>query len=325
MSFFKNISKRSYVNKVLKAAEECRSFYRPIRENSYNFDRYINHSLADKLSPEESILYMIGNELSDANCYSDAYTLGIMPSDIDDRGRSFHEKELICLNAWFELTDTWRDLGKISSHSKNEFETIIKTTVARWPQLGEGFRPKEFVFYSVHYDEFPPGLGTLNPNYGLEVSPGIFYCDDTHSGLSIDFEEKKIPTFSSFMEAKEYVLAHETEPLWWYREDISSIIDAGGLPEWTPSMPPEDLKPPSRLEYGYNSYRNSDGACCVFAWPKASYEETKSLFNRTGDKYSYDPEFRGINFVNAWTIRKVEIAFPIDNEDQALVEFWKRQ
>ena len=119
MSFLKSLSKRSYVGKVLKAAKECRSFYRPIRENTYNFDRYINHSLADKLSPEESILYMIGNQLSDANCYSDAFYLTIIPSDTDDRGRYYHDKELSCLNAWYELCDTWRDLGKISSHSKN--------------------------------------------------------------------------------------------------------------------------------------------------------------------------------------------------------------
>lgn len=324
MSLLKRISTNSFKNKVIKAAKEVPLVYTSIKEDSYNFGKYINHSIADSLTPEEAVLYIIGNELRQAECYETALHYTIYAENLRDRGAG-SDKDSTCLNAWLAFVQNWRDAGKIRRDSKEKFEAFIHNAVNRWPQLGEGLRLSKFVFYSVHYDESPAGILTLSPNNGLEISEGVFISEDTQNGISIDFEGKKLPTFTTFKEAKEYIRTHESEPLWWYREDIEPIISAGELPEWTSTLPPEQLAPPTRLEYGYRPFNDSASACCIFAWPKASYEKTKALFSQTGDRYALEPEFRHIRFVNSWTIRKVEFEIPIDNEDKALIKFWKQQ
>ena len=190
--------------------------------------RRILHCVADKCTPEEAILYVVGEEFQGARDYSDCIT---NPRSSQNRRTA---------EVWYTLAKQWRDEGGVSSKRLQEFLQILDIAKSRWPQLFSGEAPFVRKHWEVHFNYTPTGVDNDSP------------------------ESKPVATFAEFADATKYVEEHSTDDYWWHSYDLLKLAREENIPEWEATPTPQQFKPMNKRGYiGYNHYWDYSASCIL--------------------------------------------------------------
>lgn len=261
-----------------------------------NAEKLTNHCIADRLTPEEGILHILSSWIDKAEHYYQCIFLSVL---------YVNSGELKADN-WYEISNIWRDNGKVSRVSLNEFTEQLNKAKIRWPQLFSGERPFVHKYWEVHFDYRPSGIATSSP------------------------ARKPVKTFESFSEATEYVRNNSSEDYWWHSIHLHKSAQNGNIPAWKNSPAPIDYDDEFETEVlGFNRYRVDSSAKCVVATPLSSYDNWIKAV-KEDDIYRSSTIINGYIYnevldVGAWYIRYVEVEEPIDtiNHEANIPEAYK--
>lgn len=244
----------------------------------------IFHCVADRRTPQETVLYIVGETFRKAEKYSDCERLQFLP---------FRKLTRSNANEWFTVAKQWRDEGKVGNERLQDFVKTLNSAKSRWPEIFSGETPYVRKYWEVHFDYKPGGIATLNP------------------------ATKPVAVFDKFADATNYVEEHSTEDYWWHSYDLFEAAWKGELPEWEATPTPQHFKRIDKPGYiGYNSIWHYS-ADCIFATPRDSYlrwldavrDEDIYRVNEVRNGYVYNH----VIDAGSWCVRYVEHEEPIDN------------
>lgn len=249
----------------------------------------ILHCVADKCTPEETILYIVGERFRKAEKYGDCKCLQFLPSEKLTKSDKPPENA----NEWLRVAERWKDEGKVASERFHEFVKTLYSAKSRWPEIFSGETPYVRKYWEVHFDYKPSGVATVSP------------------------ATKPVAVFDKFADATKYVEEHSDEDYWWHSYDLFEAARNGDIPEWEATPTPQQFKRIDEPGYvGYNQYWHYS-ADCIFATPRNSYmrwleavrEDDIYRANEVRNGYVYN----NVIDVGAWCVRYVEHEEPIDN------------
>lgn len=254
-------------------------------------EAWILHCVADRLTPEESVLYIVGKTFSTAEEYSDCKCLQFL--SLEKQTKSDKEQENA--DEWFSVAQAWRDEGKVASERLQEFIKILSSAKSRWPEIFSGETPYVRKYWEIHYNYEPVGIATVHP------------------------ATKPIATFDKFDDATKYVEEHSSEDCWWHSYDLIEAAMEGKIPEWEATPTPHQFMRVDEPGYvGYNPYSH-ESADCIFAMPHDSYVKWLDAV-REGDIHRVNEVRNGCVYnyvidVASWCVRYVEHEEPIDTSN----------
>jgi hypothetical protein len=252
-------------------------------------EKLIFHCVADRCTPEETILYIVGEKFRNANHYSECKRLRLQP----------FEKLMMTKNMegnadeWFAIAKQWRNEGKVKSERLHEFVKTLSSAKSRWPEIFSGETPYVRKYWEVHFNYVPAGVA--------------YMCPAT----------KPVAIFDNFSDATKYVEKHSNKDYWWHSFNLFEAEKNGAIPKWEVTPTPEQFKRIDKPGYvGYNSYDRTS-ANCIFATPHDSYVRWLDAV-REGDIYRVNEVRNGYIYnhvidVGSWCVRYVEHEEPIDN------------
>ena len=147
----------------------------------------IFHCVANRRTPQETVLYIVGETFRKAEKYSDCERLQFLP---------FRKLTRSNANEWFTVAKQWRDEGKVGNERLQDFVKTLNSAKSRWPEIFSGETPYVRKYWEVHFDYEPGGIKTLNP------------------------ATKPVAVFDKFSDATNYVEEHSTEDYWWHSYDL---------------------------------------------------------------------------------------------------------
>ena len=256
----------------------------------------INHGRADRLTPEETVLYTVGEYAKGMTSFDDGWRIQIYLPGGSISNRNAEE--------WFWVAQMWRDDGQVSSTVLNEFLSCLGRIKSRWPQLFTGEKPIEECYWEVHFNTQITGILFDKP------AP-----------------EEPIDTFTEFSDAVKFVVSESVEDYWWHTYDLPDIAKNvlgpdlmyshyREIPEWENNEPPKSLSTVhKRGHIGHNNIWNKS-AECLLAMPKSTYDRwrfsvennERLVYVDSGDQGRQVP----IDFYQCWLLRKVCVSRPID-------------
>jgi hypothetical protein len=286
---FDRFKKAQLIRQINKLAPA--GVWRSVRAEPY-YDSRLNHCIIDKVTPEQSFLYIVKDELQRAREFDDFK--GWLVYDYQK------EKSPRTAQPWYWLARQWRNNGRVEIDAFRDFIRVLDLAKARWPQLFSGETPALASWWSIYFQRRPEGT-----------------------------REKPEKIFSSFKKAANYVSDSAGEPLWWHSYDLRKMADAGKeTPNWKEVDTPEEYQHVDAEDhYGWNDGRKESDKV-VFAMPRSTHSSWKSAveardYHRDSGKkirrhptYGWDQldENVPLEWVESWSLEKMEIEIPIDNE-----------
>lgn len=262
-------------------------------------ERLIGHCYADKLTPEESALHIMGTLLSDLNfdnLYSTLKTA--RPS-----GKHKHITNDRKGEWWFWVAKKWRDEGKVERSRLDEFLDKLQAAKLKWPQLFTSEKLETKSYWEVHFNSHPRGLNTDKPaeSYGNAFVP--------------------ISKFFRFYDAVEFVDKQLFDDVWWHYYDLGKVerslsckqIGHHQIPAWEANYPEEENEtwgPRGRSDYYFGG---GLGGTCLSAMPKSAYDQwLKAIVSDENLDLRNDTVIIPPQFQNVWLIRKVYLTFYVE-------------
>jgi len=247
------------------------------------------HCIADRCTPEEAVLYIVGETFRKAEKYGDCKCLQFLPFEKVTGSDKTSENA----DEWFTVAKQWRDEGKVGSERLREFVKRLNSAKSRWPEIFSGKTPYVRKYWEVHFDYVPAGVATPSP------------------------ATKPVAVFDKFADATKYVEEHSTEDYWWHSYDLFEAARKGEIPEWEATPTPKQFERINEPGYvGYNSYWH-ESSDCIFATSRDSYMRWLDAV-REDDIYRVNEVRNGYVYnhvidVGSWCVRYVEHEEPIDN------------
>lgn len=138
--FLTNYKFNSFKRKIENIISK--EIYNPVVVSISISENYINHCWADKLKPEESVLYIIGKHLETSKNYDAAhyFRIGSGPN------------RTVSIKEWHVYAEKWRDEGKVSRHILKEFNEALNYVKDRWPQLYNGDEPEVRALWHLYFN-----------------------------------------------------------------------------------------------------------------------------------------------------------------------------
>lgn len=276
--------------RVVNAMEKITGSRHSFKWLTYS-NTWIIHCLVDGCTPEESVLYIVGETFKHCGKYSDCEHLKFLP--YGKLSSSVNKPENA--DEWFTVAKQWRDEGNVRVERLHEFVKTLDFAKSRWPEIFNGKTPYVRKYWEVHFDYMPAGIATLSP------------------------ATKPITVFDNFTDATKYVEEHSTEEYWWHSYDLFEAAKMGKIPEWEATPTPHYFNRIDKPGYiGYNSFWHQS-ADCIFATPRESYMKWLNAVIE-GDVYRENEIRNGFVYnhvidAGAWCVRYVEHEEPIDNEN----------
>ena len=252
----------------------------------------ILHCVADRCTPEETVLHIVGESFRQAKSYSICKRLlNFLPFE----KLTESDKSSGNANEYFTMAKNWRDEGKVGGERLQEFMKTLNYAKSRWPELFNGEMPYVRKYWEVHFDYEPVGVMTKSPS------------------------TKPVAVFDKFSDATNYVEKHSNKDYWWHSYDLIEAARNEDIPEWEVTPTPRQFKRIDEPGYiGYNSFWHYS-ADCIFATPHDSYirwldaVREKDIYGTNKVKNGY--VYNHVIDVGAWCVRYVEHEEPIDNEN----------
>lgn len=299
-----NSFKKKIENIILKEIYNSIIVSRRISEN------YINHCWADKLNPEESVLYIIGKHLETSKNYDAASDFRIS-SDWD---------RTVSIKEWHVYAEKWRDEGKVSRPIFDEFNGALNYVKERWPQLYIGEEPEIRALWQLYYNS-----------------------GDEHYS---DGKSEPIKIFKEYREAIDYIVKNSKSDLWWHSYDLGRIYyqrqstinyfksekispekysEDINFPAWIKNDPPNADLMVNREKWNEQFKSDEFGQYAVshlFATSKESYHEfVQQVADRNKHHLVFIEPDIDILLRDSWWLNHDTFDVPIDNHDPDSVPY----
>ncbi|MEK9751524.1 MAG: hypothetical protein VW236_08240 [Flavobacteriaceae bacterium] len=303
--FLKNYKFNSFKKKLEHIISK--EIYNPIVVSRRISENYINHCWADKLNPEESVLYIIGKHLETSQNYDSARDFRI----------SSGPNRTVSIKEWHVYAEKWRDEGKVSRHIFNEFNEAFSYVKDRWPQLYNGDEPEVRALWHLYFN----ASNETEPHKVFkEYQEAIDYIL-AHSETDLWWHSYGLE--SLYYEKESTIKYFEKEKIPREKDGRQMYSDVIKIPNWKKNDPPpetlitgEEKRDPSD-EFGRYICDHQ-----LFAITEQKFDEwAQQVHTRRDNPYGVVEPDMDLLLQDSWWLDYKIFDVPIDNHDPDSVPY----